>query len=209
MALTLLKDITPSVSFAMWHINEKLSELHQMYPFTESDRLIYEAHKLDGRKAEWLAARLALRALMKDRKLEGRAIFKDEFGKPHIEHDAAHISISHTQHWGAAALSTKGPVGIDIEFPRDQIQRIARKFLHTREAQWAQGNAVKLTQVWCAKEALYKLHGRTQLIFAEQLYVQRPEREFPTTGFIREDGAEAQYNLYYEKVNGLFLSLAH
>ena len=137
MPLALIKDISTSVSYALWHIKEPLEEMAGMYPFTEADRQIFERHKVETKRAEWLAARLALRALMKDRGLEDQPIVKDDFGKPHIADNSAQISISHTKNWGAAALGTSGAVGIDIEYPRDQIQRIARKFLHQQEATWA------------------------------------------------------------------------
>ena len=208
MALALVKEISPSTSFALWHIDENLSDLCSMYPFAEGERIAYEAYKADSRKAEWLAARLALRVLMKENGLEGRAIIKDEFGKPHIAYSTAHISISHTRHRGAAALSTKAPVGIDIELPGMQIQRVARKFLHASEA-WARADVGKLTQVWCAKEALYKLHGRTQLAFAEQLRVQEPLGEFPENGQIHENGLVSNYQLFYTQKGDLCLCIAH
>ena len=208
MPLTLVKEITPSTSFALWHIDEKLSDLYPMYPFAEGERIAYEVYKTDNRKAEWLAARLALRVLMKENGLEGRAIIKDEFGKPHIAQSTAYISISHTRHWGAAALSTKAPVGIDIELPKMKIQRVARKFLHADEA-WAQADVGKLTQVWCAKEALYKLHGRKQLAFAEQLQVQKPLGEFPENGQIHENGLVSRYQLFYAQKDDLCLCIAH
>lgn len=207
MALALVKEISPSTSFALWHINEELSDLHAMYPFAEGERLDYEAYKADSRKAEWLAARLALRVLMKKNGLEEGEIIKDEFGKPHIAQSTAHISISHTRHWGAAALSTT-PVGIDIELPRMQIERIAPKFLHAGEA-WARADVGKLTQVWCAKEALYKLHGKTQLSFAEQLRVQEPLGEFPENGQIHENGLVSNYQLFYTQKDDLCLCIAH
>ena len=208
MPLTLVKEISPSTSFALWHIDENLSDLCSMYPFAEGERIAYEAHKADSRKAEWLAARLALRVLMKKNGLEGQAIIKDEFGKPHIAQRTAHISISHTRHRGAAALSTKAPVGIDIELPGMQIQRVARKFLHASEA-WARGDVEKLTQVWCAKEALYKLYGRRQLAFAEQLRVQEPLGEFPENGQIHANGLVSDYQLFYAQKDDLCLCIAY
>jgi len=208
MALACIKHINKSLSYALWHIEEPLSRLAALYPFTEADQKLLESHKVESRKAEWLSARLALRSLMQAHGLENLSIHKDSFGKPHLSEDKAFISISHTQNWGAAVLSTQSAVGIDIEYPRDQIQRIARKFLHPKEAQWTENDLGKLTQVWCAKEALYKLHGRTQLIFAEQLLIESPVGEFPSAGSIRENGSEEKYNLHYDWAEDLLLCLA-
>ena len=70
------------------------------------------------------------------------------------------------------AINLQGEVVVStIETERAQIHRIAHKFLHESEATWASGDGEKLTKIWTAKEALYKLHGRTQLIFAEQLVI--------------------------------------
>lgn len=208
MPLSLIKDVNATVSYALWHIEESLDEMAGMYPFTASDREILDRYKVESRKTEWLAARLALRALMKARELEDQPIVKDEFGKPHITNNRAQISISHTEHWGAAALSTEAAVGIDIEKPRNQIKRIARKFLHAQEADWAGHDLNRLTKIWCAKEALYKLHGRTQLIFAEQLLISQSGDQLPS-GRICENGLEENHLLYYDQVENLHICLAH
>lgn len=209
MALACIKHINKSLSYALWHIEEPLSRLADLYPFTEADQILLDSHKVEIRKAEWLSARLALRALMQAHDLENLSIHKDAFGKPHLSEAKAHISISHTKNWGAAVLSTQTAVGIDIECPRDQIQRIARKFLHPNEAKWTQNDLGKLTQVWCAKEALYKLHGRTQLIFAEQLLIETPISEFPSAGLILENGSEERFSLHYDKTDDLNICVAY
>ena len=209
MPLTQVTRLTPDLSFALWHIEESLEELAAQYSFTPADKALLDQYKVESRKREWLSARLALKELMYTHGLAEHTIYKDEFGKPHIEGSSGQISISHTTHWGAAVFSMAGPVGIDIEFPKPQVQRIARKFLHADEEAWTGNDLDKLTQVWCAKEAMYKLHGRTQLIFASELYVHHPEDAFPTAGEIRENGRLAPYRLHYQKSEELITCIAH
>ena len=208
MSLAFIKDINPSVSYALWRIDEPLELMESLYAFSEADRELFKAHKIERRRAEWLAARLALKALMNAKGLPQQDIIKDEFGKPHVAQAQIEISISHTKNYGAAALSHTGAVGIDIEYPRDQIQRIARKFLHANEANWAQNDQQRLTKVWCAKEALYKLHGRTQLIFAEQLRLSH-EGGVLTRGKICENGQEEEHPLHYDQIDQMHLCLAY
>ena len=103
------------------------------------------------------------------------------------------ISVSHAKGFGAAAINLQGEVGIDIETERAQIHRIAHKFLHESEATWASGDGEKLTKIWTAKEALYKLHGRTQLIFAEQLVISDFTSAREVQGMILEKGHKSTY----------------
>ena len=155
-------------------------------------------HKVEIRKKEFLAARLALQHLLKLRGLATCEVYKDEFGKPHVKFHDAEISISHANGFGAAALNVNGAVGIDIEHPRSQIQRIAHKFLNDQERSWTDNEVGKLTMVWSAKEALYKLHGRTQLIFAEQMNVQVPDKNGHGIGQITET-SENSYSLIFSR----------
>lgn len=200
--------LNSSVSFALWKIDESLEELVSLYPFSSADEHILNEQKVESRKMEWLAARLALKTLIEDRGLSPFSIVKDEFGKPHLAGNNVGISISHTKHYGAAIINTSGQAGIDIEYPRNQIQRIAHKFLHEDERHWAQNDMKKLTWVWSAKEALYKLHGRTQLTFATQLYIYPPGSLFPSKGAILENHQQDEFELCFHEFGDLVICLA-
>lgn len=208
MPVTQITSLNPSVSFALWKIDESLDELTDLYPFTDADTDILNEQKVESRKMEWLSARLALKTLLDKHGLSPFNIVKDEFGKPHLAQSDIGISISHTKNYGAAIINTRGPAGIDIEFPRDQIQRIAHKFLHADEKLWVQEDMEKLTWIWSAKEALYKLHGRTQLTFATQLYIHQPLADFPEKGLIMENGQQDEFELSYCKHDELVVCLA-
>ncbi|MGW8122944.1 4'-phosphopantetheinyl transferase family protein [Roseivirga echinicomitans] len=206
MPLFLKVDISPNVSFALWKIDESEDELRRLYQPNASEAKVLEGFKIEIKRREWLSSRLALKALFPNKNY---SVIKDEFGKPHISLEGVEISISHAKGFGAAAYNLTGPIGIDIEHEREQIKRIAYKFLHPSEKLWAENQVDKLTQAWGAKEALYKLHGRTQLIFADQLVVGKPNNQQQATGQIIAHGITAQFKLQWSEHAGLSCCLAY
>ncbi len=81
-------------------------------------------------------------------------------GKPII---ASHnISITHTKGLLAIILSKKYKVGIDIEYISNRVKKVAKRFLCIDEKYT---NTTELLQVWCAKEAIYKLYSEQHLSF--------------------------------------------
>ena len=209
MPVLQLTRLNSEISFAIWKIEESLDELMALYPLSKQDLTILNEQKVTTRKMEWLAARLALKALLDQQGLSPFSIVKDEFGKPHLKGNSTGISISHTKDYGGAVINSSGPTGIDIEYPKPQIQRIAKKFLHADEKNWAQEDMGKLTQIWSAKEALYKLHGRTQLTFASQLHVEAPQADFPTKGHILENDQQDHFQLSYYQIATLLICIAY
>lgn len=209
MPIVQLTQVNASVSFALWKIEESLEGLVALYPFSKEDMDVLNEQKLPVRKMEWLAARLALKALLEKAGLIPYSIVKDDFGKPHLRGCSTQISISHTSGFGAAIINTAGPVGIDIEYPREQIRRITHKFLHMDEKTWAGDDIQRLTQIWSAKEALYKLHGRTQLTFATQLYIDKPSPFFPVRGSIQENHQQDHFKLSYHQLGELTICAAY
>lgn len=199
------EEIANGISMAIWKTEEALDELLSLFAPSGEDQALMLANKIESKKLEWLSARLALKALLPDLEYE---VFKDHFGKPHLNLEGLHISISHAKGFGAAALSSVGPIGIDIEHERPQIHRIAHKFLHESEKPWAGEDITKLTQIWCAKEALYKLHGRTQLIFAEQLKVNSPTNG-KALGAIIENGTASSHALQWQKMEELWCCVGY
>lgn len=75
-------------------------------------------------------------------------------GAPEI--DGMHVSVSHSRHYAAVALS-EHPVGIDIEERRDgQLERVATRFLDDEEMGGGSLSPVELLRAWTAKEAAFK-----------------------------------------------------
>ena len=56
-----------------------------------------------------------------------------------------------------------------VALPQEKLRRLATKFLDPTELAESANHLDRLALRWSAKEALYKLHGRKRLSFADQL----------------------------------------
>ena len=77
---------------------------------------------------------------------------RHESGLPWLQ--GAYISITHSRTTAVVAVSD-APIGIDIEYPRAQLARVATRFLSPAE-QRACTTPAQLLSAWTAKEAAYK-----------------------------------------------------
>src|SRR5699024_3052300 len=94
-------------------------------------------------------------------------------GKPHLRDDK-YISVSHSFNFTVIIIGNR-PVGIDIEKHRKKILRIANKFTPLEEySNLANDEAVirKLTIVWGAKEAVYKIMDEPGISFLNHIDVE-------------------------------------
>ena len=66
------------------------------------------------------------------------------------------VSVSHSLTHAAVAVSLE-PVGIDIEQPRSQLERVAPRFMSARELASAENLPSGLLRAWTAKEAVFKI----------------------------------------------------
>lgn len=103
-----------------------------------------------------------------------------EFGKKPVfaRHPEIFASVSHSGGIWAAALTSTGPVGLDIQLPVRSPRRdaIARRFFHPKEAEAVLSSSdpdEAFSRIWCRKEAAVKLSGRG---------IDRGFSSFDTTG---------------------------
>ena len=100
----------------------------------------------------------------------------------------------------SAVIVSNRKVGIDIEKQRDKIKRIAPKFTPIEEYQSLGETDLirKLTMVWGAKEALYKLYGKKGLRFLEDIFVRDFDFEnFTTTAEVYQNNLTTTYRLNF------------
>jgi len=143
-------------------IDELLQEIE--HPDTLVD---FRKIKTDKRKLEFLAVRVALKKLLN----EEFYIFYTDDGKPFLTENRYNISISHSKNWVAVAVHPNRQIGVDIECWSDKIPKLYKRFLNEEE-QKAFGTNIKQLQIaWSAKEALYKIIGKTAVDFANQLQI--------------------------------------
>ena len=141
------------------------------------NKLVTEKKNLESihhtkRRTEWLAGRYLVMELAKTINLRFDGIWTDEYNKPHLILDNAHISLSHTPPYVVAILDVKSYCGIDVEGFRPKLIPLSPKFLSQPELDIASGDVEILAVLWGAKEALYKLHGRKSLIFKDNLIIR-------------------------------------
>ena len=141
--------------------------------------------------------------------LEHQGIKKDQFGKPHLLGTDWHISIAHCYPLAVAAINHQSAIGIDIEKPRTQLNRISKKFLSNMELQHAGSDLQLLCRYWTAKEALYKIYGRKKLIFKEHIAIE-PHPDAPNLyrGTVNTGTEIGTYQIQYQLVNEYMVALS-
>lgn len=175
----------PKGELAQWAKNQRR--------FPERDLTKLPPH----RQLEHWCVDQCLNALGEDR----IAIVHDAHGKPFVQGlESLHISIAHHSNasgcW-AAVVCAESPVGVDIETERQQLQRIASRFLHPDERTALGDGLASLSMAWAVKESMFKAHGPA-LDFREDLRIHwRDEKEACTSGIAGSvRGAEGQYRIW-------------
>ena len=144
-------DSPRSTRLAVWSLTETEEELSLTLSRLEKT----QRHRLSQinspiqRAAFW-----SLRHLMLEVGLDPLSVYYSPNGRPMVYHKGW-VSLSHTHKYTALAWNPEVPVGVDVEAQRPQILRIAHKFSPPKVAPDSY-SVEELTELWCAKEALYK-----------------------------------------------------
>lgn len=150
---------------AIWKNNspseDDFSTLASSLSPRDQERLAGIRHPL--KKMEFLSARAAFAALGES----PVQLSYSEKGKPEIP--GGFVSLSHNHDYGAAVISLEKPVGIDVERLDRQVAKVRHKFVHTEEEVVAQHFSDLF--LWVAKEAAYKMYGRKELDFMEDIRI--------------------------------------
>ena len=159
--------IENQTEFLIWKITETEAELRQGLALSPAALARLAQRKSSVHRKGYLAIRQLLKLL----KIPPLMHQYNSEGVPYLT-DGRYISISHTRDLASVVISSR-PVGIDLEHYKEKIRGIAPRFLHSTETEIPQGEAglVYLTQIWTAKEALYKAYKKKGLIFNTQLRI--------------------------------------
>ena len=139
--------IGKSATLWLWKLTETEAVLAE--GMTKHPRLAARLSQIKSsshRQGIWAVQHLLLEA-----DIDPQSMQHDANGIPRLPDQ--HISISHARGYAALAIG-KVPLGVDVEQMREQVHRIAPKFVHPSE-QFAQTTADRI-QLWTAKEAVYK-----------------------------------------------------
>jgi phosphopantetheine--protein transferase-like protein len=133
----------------------------------------------------------------------------DEVGKPYLQFKSHHLSVSHAGKFSAAIVNKNSLVGIDIEKVHPKIHKIVHKFLSEKEIMnISPANDIDSLYVcWGAKEALYKLYGKKNLLFIENILLDSfvYSGSGDITGTISTNEFKQKFNLHYEKLQDYML----
>lgn len=159
--------IDASFHSAFWEITETEAALRKgLHLSTQA-----EVHCAKRKNEIHRKGYLAVRQLLKSFGVSPQFHQYRANGAPFLT-DGRYLSISHAHAFASIAISNR-PVGIDIENYRDKILTIAPRFLH-RSENWFDLNrdAIPLlTQIWTAKEAIYKALQLSGLNFSKQIQI--------------------------------------
>jgi len=152
----------------IWSISEPLDVLFTQIDLTNQNQIRVNAMKSEQHQREFLSVRLLLKTLgYADIDLKYNAN-----GKPYLS-DGNSISITHSKAFAAVAISPN-PIGIDLEKYSDKLAKVQSKFVGYETCYLNQNDSDysrKLTRIWCAKEALYKLYSKSGISFKNQFLV--------------------------------------
>ena len=189
----------------VWKITESYEDLYETVVLNEKNSI-----RISGMKSE-----LHQRAFLSVRKLFYLAgytdfdLYYDDFGKPHLK-DGKHISITHSHNFSAIIISDE-TVGIDIELQREKIIKIADKFCDS-EFEFLTDNQEyirKLTVIWGAKEAIFKIRNEKGISFKNHIRVNAFDLETQeTTSELHYDSLVKSFKIYFEEIEGFTLVYA-
>jgi 4'-phosphopantetheinyl transferase len=153
----------------VWAITESAAELEAILALDDDDRAKLYGFQRDARRCEWLASRVVLKHIVgHDVKIGYRAN-----GAPYMANQSGYISLSHTKGFAAAVFHPTKPTGIDIEYPSARVLKVSDRFLSGHEMAFIpkEWEMVYQTVIWCAKEALFKWLGKTNVTFNTDLII--------------------------------------
>jgi 4'-phosphopantetheinyl transferase EntD len=130
------REITENqTEFLIWKITETEAELRQGLTLSPAALARLAQRKSSVHRKDYLAIRQLLKLL----KIPPLMHQYNSEGVPYLT-DGRYISISHTRDLASVVISSR-PVGIDLEYYKEKIRRIAPRFLHPTENEIPQGEA--------------------------------------------------------------------
>jgi len=197
MPLLLSKQINKNAAYAVWNIQETFLEL----PYLSPEPFPAELHPV--RQAEWIVGRILIKQLCESFNLDYQGVARHDTGKPFLKGHDVEISISHSFPMACAMIHLKKPCGIDLEQPREKMDFVKDKFMNESEIAY-RNDLKKICTVWCAKEVVYKIHGRKYLSLKDEINIEIKDDETIIGEIIRFEDQE-EFELHYEWVKDFIL----
>ncbi len=148
------------------------------YSLPLSDIEIIQTTKGQHRQDERLTARFCAKKMLET---DYKGIKYLTSGKPYLDGSKINLSISHSRELCGVVFSEEKEVGIDVQLKSEKIRRVAPRVFNTNELRWANDDLDKLTQLWCAKETVFKASQITGVNFIDDLVITFEEDWFVVT----------------------------
>jgi len=158
----------PASGWAVWEVTEAEDELMDGLPAVDR---CPEDIRFHLKRLEWTAGRHLVHHLFNAAGLEYHGLMKDASGKPFPAGSTIQVALSNSFPFIAAQIHPEQPVGIDLEKPRNNLPRVLDRILSPAERKDAGSDPKKMLLYWCAKEAMFKIHGKRNLVFARDLRI--------------------------------------
>lgn len=201
-----LSQTVATTQILVWKVTESYAELFEQVILNENNRI-----RLNGMRSEiHQRAFLSVRKLLQEAGYTDLDLYYDEFGKPHLQGEK-HISITHSHNFSAIIISDE-IVGIDIEMQREKITRIADKFCDS-EFQFLDINCEdyirKLTVIWGAKEAIFKIRNEKGISFKDHISVENFRISAKqTVATLHSDNLVNDFKIHFEEIEDFTLVYA-
>lgn len=200
-------DFNTTTQILIWKITESLEELLPKVVLKEKTQL-----RLNGMKSEiHQRAFLSVRMLIQEIGSNDNDLHYDEFGKPYLN-CGRHISITHSHNFAAIIISNDA-IGIDMELQRNKIIRIADKFCDVEfeylEREKSTEFIRKLTVIWGAKEAIFKIRNEKGISFKDHIAVDEFNlMQTKTEANLHFGGLHKKFEIHFEEFEGFTLVYA-
>lgn len=199
--------VSDSTKVLLWKVTESEADLAKVVFLTPH----CQQRMADMKSQMHRRAFLSIRHLLAIEGYCDSDLIYNELGKPRLK-DGKFISISHSHEFTGIIISKTNEVGIDIEKKREKILRIAHKFTPLEEYRTIANTEAliqKLTQVWCAKESLYKIYATPGLSFLNHIVVHDFAMEdLKTTAVIYYQGNATSYEVVFDDFEGFSCAYA-
>jgi 4'-phosphopantetheinyl transferase len=195
LPLVYTKYLNNGSRLGIWKVEESIVELQSQLILNKEELDFFNNLKKGKRNLHWLAGRVLLRKLLDTN--EFIEVKEDEFGKPYLLNFNFELSITHSYDYAGVCIS-KNKTGIDIEKMKKDLSFLSHKFLSDQEINYLNSDNLfkQLYICWCVKETLYKLYGKKELSFKQNITIK--EFKYSSKGTVLAEIRKANFNEAYE-----------
>lgn len=197
MPLLLSKKIDEFSAYAVWNIQEELTEL----PKIACDKIPPNLNPI--KEAEWIVSRVLAREVCNIFEIPFKGVGKEPTGKPFLIGSDVNISISHSFPIAGVMIHLNQSCGIDLELPREKLTTVQNKYLHPSEFE-SKDNLEELCKIWSSKEVIYKIFNKRNLSFKKDVQILLEENK--GIGNILRKDEETSFEIHYEWVKNYLIA---